>query len=159
MKIPSIKHIIKIRKINRERQFLDNYVHIDNNIPNRTAVRQMYKARKGIANYAQDKGVSIDIFNARQELGEHDSPILEDYFSDKLSLHVTDLLTSKSEQKIISARTDVTHTHVVPDYIVIDYADDGIQQTRLTTHEYEDTFLRHLYRNIENLVKSVQNRK
>ena len=62
-----------------------------------------------------------------------------------------------SYQQMVSARTDKLHIHTVPDYIVVDNMQYGVQQTRLTAHEFEDNFIRNLYKNIEELVKKVQN--
>ena len=161
MKINSVKNAISTfvhnNKYKREQRFLDNYINIYNNTTYGDSYQQMVSARKTIANYLRDKGVSIDIYEARQILGEHDSPVIEDKLNDKLWVEATNLLTSKHSSKVVSARTDKVHIHTVPDYIVIDNVQDGVQQTRLTSHEFEDNFIRNLYRNIEELVKKVQN--
>lgn len=159
MKIPSIKNRIRIilanHRIEKENKFLNNYINIHNNTTYGDSFQQMNTARKTIANYAQEKGVTIDIYDARKELCEHDSPIMEDYLSDKLSIHVTDLLTNQQEQRIISARTDITHPHIE----VIESPANGTQAAHVTRLEYQDNFLRHLYRNIENMVNTLQSRK
>lgn len=163
MKIPSIGNRItrffETKKLNREQKLIDNFVKIHNDQPHNDAFVQIDKAKKTIANYALAKGVSVDIYSAGTMLGEHDSPLLEERLSNKLMLEVTDMLTGKNESKFLNARTDITYPHIEDDYFVINYPQDGIQQTRLTKHEYEDNFLRYLYRNIENLVNNVQGKK
>lgn len=161
MKMSSIKNTIStyVRNNNyrREQRFLDNYVNIHNNTTYGDSYQQMMSARKTIANYLRDKGVAIDIYDARQMLGEHDSPVIEDKLSDELWVEATDLLTNKHLAKVVSAKTDKVHIHTVSDYIVVNNVQDGVQQTRLTSHKFEDNFIRNLYRNIEELVKKVQN--
>lgn len=160
MRISNIKKnfssFIRIKKYEQEQRFLDKYIKIHNNTTYGDSYQQMHNARKTIANYLSHKGVAIDIYDARQHLDEFASPVLEDKLSDKLYIKATNLLNNKKASKMVSARTDKTCTHVVPDYIVIDYPADGVQQTRLTSHEYEDNFIRNLYRNIEELVKKVE---
>ncbi len=157
MKIPSIKNritnFLDYRKYNKEQKFINKYVKIHSNRKYNDAFTQINKARKTIANYAADKGVVIDVYDVERV------PELPNSTSRKLMLEVTDLLTGKCKNKVLDARTDRTYPHVENDYIVIDYPHDGIQQTRLTKHEYEDTFLRYLYRNIENLTNKLQGKK
>lgn len=150
---------IEIQKYRKEERFINNYVTIHNDSTYGDSYKQMYKARKTMANYAADKGVKIDIYDARHELGEHDSPIVENDLAEKLSVYVTNLLSNKQTKRFVSARTDEIHPHVVNDYFVVEIPSDGIQQVRLTKHEYEDTFLRNLYRNIEDMTNKVLNNK
>lgn len=75
----------------------------------------MYNAREVMANYAKKKGVSIDIYDAKRLLEDDESvsPIMENNFSDKLSVIVTNLLNQgKSKSKIISANTVKTFPKV-----------------------------------------------
>lgn len=43
----------------------------------------------------------------------------------------------------------------MPDYFVVEDAQEGIQWTRLTSHEYEDNFLRMVYRKIGSLTEKL----
>lgn len=160
MKINNIKNkfsnFVRIRNCEKEQRFLDKYVKIHDNTTYGDSYQQMCSSRKTIANYLRDKGVSIDIYDARKMMGEHDSPIVENRLSEALYIEAKNLLSNKKASKFVSAKTDESRIHKVPDYIVIDYPAEGIQQTRLTSHEYEDNFVRHLYRSIEDLVKKVQ---
>lgn len=163
MKIPPIKNkiakFLDNRKYNKEQKFINNFIMIHNDQPYTDAFIKINEAKKTIANYAASKGVSVDIYSAGAMLGEHDSPLFEEHLHNKLMLKVTDLLTGENEHKFLTARTDITYPHVENDYFVIDYPQEGIQQTRLTKHEYEDNFLRYLYRNIENLTNTLQSKK
>lgn len=163
MKIPPIGNRItrffETKKLNREQKLIDNFVKIHNDQPHNDAFVQIDKAKKTIANYALAKGVSVDIYSAEAMLGEHDSPLFEERLHNKLMLKVTDMLTGKNESRFLNARTDITYPHIENDYFVIDYPQDDIQRTRLTKHEYEDNFLKYLYRNIESMVNNIQGKK
>lgn len=151
----TITRCVENNRFKKEAKFLDNHVVIHNDTTYGDSYNQMVQARKTLANYAKHEKVKIDIFDARHELGEHDGLAIEDKLSDKLSVYVKDKRSGKEVNKIVSARTDQTYPHVTNDYIVIDYPEDGLQMTRITKHEHEDNFLKHLYRNIENMVKEL----
>lgn len=156
MRIPSIKNkitnFLDNRKYNKEQKFINKYVKIHSN-NNHDAFTQIDEAAKTIANYASNKGVTIDIYDVERV------PELTNNTNRKLMLEVTNLSTGKCKNKILEANTNKTYHHVEDDYFVVDDPYDGIQLVRLTKHDYEDNFLKYLYRNIENLTNKLNGKK
>lgn len=156
MRIPPIKskviRFLEIRKYEKEQKFLNKFCNISNEIEGDTFT-QLNSAQKTIANYAKSKGVTVEIRDAEKEVAKN-----------KLKVTVRPLkelperkggrLLSTSEY--VSKDTSETHLHTVDDYFVVELPEDGLQQIRLTKHENEDNFLRHIYRVIENNVKAIE---
>ena len=117
----------------------------------------MYTARETLANYAKDKGVTIDIHDARKLLEDDESvsPILENKFAEKLYVVVTNLLSGKSKTKFVDANTDKLYPKVAQRPIIIPNEKDYTDVARQSVRNTEDTFLRNLYRNIEELTEKV----
>jgi len=63
---------------------------------------------------------------------------------------------TKSVSSYVSKDTERIHKHIVRDYIQIDNPQDGTEYTRLTSHQFEDNFLRHIYRTIEALTRNLK---
>lgn len=149
---PAIVKFIDNSKYNKEQKILNKFVHVDPNI-NPAAYNEIMKARKTIANYAISERVTVDIYNfSNKEVQNTAKP-------NELTVIVQDILHGKSLKKNMSDNVNATHKHVEEDYFVVDYPWDGTQQTRITTHEYEDNFLRALYRNISDMVGKLQGKK
>ncbi len=183
MRIPPIKskviRFLEIRKYEKEQKFLNKFCNISNEIEGDTFT-QLNSARKTIANYAKSKGVTVDIEpgNSTNVVTSYfktssdgkklekiaDVPDIANLPKDKLRITVRSLeklperkggkLLSTSEY--VSKDTSETHLHTVNDYFVVEIPEDGLQQIRLTKHENEDNFLRHIYRVIENNVKAIE---
>lgn len=158
---PRIAKAIENHRYEKEKRFLETFAPIDSTNISSETLKELLPARLGIAKYAEENGVSIEIKNAKNLLSdiEHDSASVtkaEERHKKSLLVTVTDILHNRGRSRIVSGDTKALHLHSEPDYFVINYSDDGIQQTRLTSHDYEDNFLRNLYRNIEGLVKEVQ---
>lgn len=154
MKIAAIRNnvtrFMKNKNYEKEQQFLNKFCKINNNVEGDTFT-QLYSARKTIANYAKNKGITIEIADAEKKFAE-----------DKLAIKVKPLINIGNTTSITTyapKNTKETHLHTVNDYFVIELPHDGIQQIRLTKHEYEDNFLRNVYRKIENVVKTLEKEK
>lgn len=151
------------QKLNKKEANINKYIKIHDVNTYGDSFAQMYDARATIANYAKRNAVSIDIYDAKKLLEDDEtvSPIIENNFSDKLHLIVTNLLNGKSKSKIISANTDKTFPKVCEKKVIIPIVKDGIERVGEIVNQTEDSFLRNLYRNIENLTNAVtgNNRK
>lgn len=174
MKISSIKSMITNYKVAKENRFLDKYCRVDLNLP-ADAYNQLMRARKGtsgLAAYAKSKGVTIEISDAEQKMSKtfFESVIDEMHMKraaeGQLNITVTQEKPSKGKYPVINSLTSFVSkdtkkikTHSEPDYIVIDYPEDGIQQTRLTSHQFEDNFLRTVYRQIEKMANALTGNK
>ncbi len=144
---PAVTKFIDNVKYEKEQKFLNKYVQVHDEGMSADAYKEIMKARKTIANYVAPKAVAVDIYSNGSESKKG------------LDIVVQDLLHSKKTSRTMNADTKAIHNHVVDDYIVVDHAWDGVQQTRLTTHEYEETFLKTLYRNISEMVNNLQGKK
>lgn len=163
MKINSIKagaeKFIRNIKCRNEDRYLNNYIRIHDNFMNENTAKELMECRKTLANYLSREGVSIDIYEAGHEMGEIVNPTLEKASENKISIHAKDILTGRSETHLMVADTKATYPHIEKDYFQIDNPSEGIEFSRITTHEYEDTFLRALYRNVSDIVNSIRGRK
>lgn len=148
---------VEKHKLNKKITEINNYVKIHDVNTYGDSFNQMYNAKEVMANYAKKKGVSIDIYDAKKLLEDDESvsPIIENNFSDKLNVIVTNLLNGKSKSKIISANTDKTFPKVCEKQVIIPIVTDGLERVGEIVSQTEDTFLRNLYRNIEKLTNTV----
>ena len=127
------------RKILQNEERINRYVKIHDVTTPVDSFNQMYTARSVIANYAEKKGVSINIYNA----GKCPPP------------DNTDLLTGNAKAKLVDADTDRLYPKVSENPIIIPILSDCTDIVRQSIKNTEDTFLRNLYRNIEELTKEV----
>lgn len=156
-------------KYNREQKNINKYFNLDNNIET-DAYNQLYSARKTIANYAKNKGVTIEIADAERLLAndrfefDSDEKFAKRAAKNNLKVTVKPLkeLPMRKGGRLLSTSTYVsnnpseTHLHTLNNYFIIDIPSEGLQQTRIAKLEYEDNFLRHIYRTIENRIKAFQ---
>lgn len=162
-----ITKAVKIRKYEREQKFLNKFCKINNDVEGDTFT-QLNSARKTIANYAKNKGVTVEIADAEKKVAKEtfefdvDERLAKRAAKDKLAITVTPLKregNTVSLTNYVPKDTRETHLHTVNDYFVVEYPYDDIQQTRLTKHEYEDNFLRNVYRKIQTLVDTLDKEK
>lgn len=146
---------INKQKLINKNNLINKYVKIHDVNTYGDSFNQMYNAREVMANYAKNNGVSIDIYDAKKLLDDDESvsPIIENDFSDKLNVIVTNLLNGKSKAKIVSANTDKTYPKIAEVPIVL--TSDNIEHMRKGIRRTEDSFIRNLFRNIENLTNYV----
>ena len=160
MKINSIKagaeRLMANIEYRNEQKFLDNYVRVHDNFMHEDTARELFECRKTLANYLSKKGVSVDIYDAGHEMDELTDSVLERLLENKISIRAQDMLTEKSGIRLMGADTKATYPHVENDYFQIDDLAEGIQYPRITTHEYEDNFLRALYRNVSEMVEDIR---
>lgn len=168
MKVSSIKRMISNYRYNRENRFLDKYCRLDGNLDAEVS-KQLYPTRKVIANYAKSKGVIVEIADAEKKLAKEtfefdiDERQMRRASEGNLSISVTQEKPSKKGgMKIVESLTDFVSKdtkaitiHKVPDYIVVHDPSEGIEQVRITSHEYEDSFLRSVYRTISSLAEKL----
>lgn len=141
----------------RRKAKIDKYIKIHDTATYGDSFNQMYNAREIIANYAEKKGITVDIYDARKLLegDENVSPIIEEQLSDKINVVVTNLLNGKSKAKIVSANTDKNFPKVATAPIIIPIPKDNTDIVRTTIRQTNDSFIRNLFRNIESLTKIV----
>ena len=147
----------KIAKVAKQEEYINRFVRIHDVNTYGDSFNQMYTARETLANYAKDKGVTIDIHDARKLLEDDESvsPILENKFAEKLYVVVTNLLSGKSKTKFVDADTDKLYPKVAQRPIIIPNVKDYTDVARQSVRNTEDTFLRNLYGNIEELTEKV----
>lgn len=144
-------------KRNKEQKLLNNFVTIHADKINKPAFDEMKDAQKVMVNYVMNKGVGVDIYDAKEAVasGFAVKPHKEETLAGKLLVKVTNLLNGMIDEKLISADTKQIHRVEKNDFIVFDVPSDGVQYARKTKKSYEDTFLRNLYRNIQEMTEKV----
>ncbi|MFQ8626734.1 MAG: hypothetical protein ACLSA2_09930 [Candidatus Gastranaerophilaceae bacterium] len=153
--INRIQNQIEKRNLIKKEKNINRYFKIHDDTIYGNSYDQLYKSRSTLANYAKSQGITIDVFDARQIIaGDEYAPVsMENSLSDKLMLKVTNILTGKSKSRIISADTDKTYVH---NNIKLDVFHNGnVTETYETKQLHEYTFLRYIYRNVENLTKHL----
>lgn len=156
--INSVQSKIKTAKIVRHENRINKHFKVHTNTLYGDAGAQMYQAREVIARFAERNGVSVDVYDARRLLDgdEFVSPVIENNFSDKMHVEVTNLLNNKTENRIVSANTDIVYPKESRRKILIPVrGEQDLQIPGESVRYTEDTFLRNLYRNIEEMVKQV----
>lgn len=67
---------------------------------------QLNQSREVIANYLKKQGLSCDIFDARELLGEHDSIIWENKFANNPGIRIKNNLNNKSSDTVLLPNPD-----------------------------------------------------
>lgn len=150
--ITSLKNRRIVSSIEKREHEIGKYINIHNKTTYGNSYEQIMEARSTLANYAKHNNISIDVYDARKTLDgdEFVSPMLENSLSDKLMLKITNLKTKKSNERIIDANTDKPYLHQIKDLTLI--KGDNVTNSHFN---YSDNFLRHFYRQVEKLAKTV----
>lgn len=156
-------------RLKREQKFLNKFCTISSDIEGDTFT-QLNSARKTIANYAKSKGVTVEFADAEKKVAREqfewdiDEKMAKSAAKDKLSITVKPLKKLQmrkggslmSSSRYVSKDTSETHLYKFKKPILINIASDGVQRTAAGNFEYEDNFLKHVYRIIEKNVKTVE---
>ncbi len=165
MKIPKIINSLKAARTKnlkeRKLERLNQNIRIHDKNTYGDSYKQMMDAREIIANYVQPKGVTVDIFDAKRLIENDDTApsTIQDYMADKINVVVTNILNGKFENKIISANTDKTYPKMAQTHVMIHLKDDGLEVIKHGYRQTSDSFLRNLYRSIEELTRKVTSNK
>ena len=154
-----IERKIDIRKYEKEQKIINKHFKIHQDTTAYDSFEKMSSARTAIANYAKHNGVSVDVYDARTDLGEFASPVIENYLSDKMKIVVTDLNTKAQAGRYIQVVNDkAPHKPVIEEIkqIMVYDRKDGVERVAKARSFIEENFLRNLYRNIEELTRSVK---
>lgn len=156
-----LQNTIDIAKSERRQKELNKYIKIHNNTTYGTSFETLNEAKETIANFAKKNNVCIDIFDGRKMVNNKElgAPALENNLSDKMFLIVTNLRNGKSKEQIIFARTDRVYPVQKENYRLLVNREQDSEYLSSGSFSGEDTFLRYVYRNIENLTKKVTGKK
>ena len=140
---------------------MNKFVNINNNITNHTAFNTLDEAKSTIANFAKHNGVSVDIYDGRKmvEGDEYASEALTNNLSDKLFVKVTNLISGKSKERIISSNTDELYPVQKSNLRLLQLKNSDKEYLSHGTLSTEDNFLRYVYRNIDTLTRQVTGKK
>ena len=161
MKIQKIIGAIKADRTKnlaqRNEARINNYIRIHDKNTYGDSYEQMKQASGLIANYAQKEGVSVDIYNANRLVADDETApsFIKEYTSDKLNVVVQNSLTGKSANKIVNANTDKTLPKYAKTTVIVPIKGEDIEIARHGIRRTEDSFLRNLYRSIEELTRNV----
>lgn len=170
--LPTIGAKLSSYKSNKLAKYLDKYCAVSADI-DKPILKELSGARKGIADFAKSKGVRVEISDAEKKMANQffefdiDERHVKKAAVGNLDITVTQLKPQRKGgfqvvealSAFVSKDTKKITNHTVPDYIVIDYPQDGIQRTRLTSHQYEDTFLKTIYRKVAQMANALQVKK
>ena len=120
---------------------------------------QLYLAKDGIINYAKHKNIKIGISDNTKMFSDYTYPSKKKYYDDRFILDVTDLKSRLSQRRLIPYINDeslLKPAHMKEKFIIINYPQDGLQRAAKVISSFEETFLRNLYRNIEELTVKVK---
>ena len=165
MKIPNIISSLKTARTKnlqkRKLAILNQNIRIHDKNTYGDSYKQMMDAREIIANYVQPKGVTVDIFDAKRLIANDETApsSIKDYMADKINVVVTNIINGKFENKIISANTDKTHPKTAKTNVMIHLKEDELEVIRHGYRQISDSFLRNLYRSIEELTRKVTSNK
>ena len=125
--INNMQEKLRINKLVQHDKKLNSLVTIHDNGFNRANMRDIYDAQEVLANYAEQKGIHVDVFDKLPEAEalKHEGDTITDH---DIFLKVTDDITGK--EKATSVQT--------PKY-------------------FEKPFLRVLYESLDNLTKAFRN--
>lgn len=155
MKImPKISKIFNNIKYNKEQKMINDYVNLDWTMEADT-FNKLYEARKTIANYARNKGVTVSITRAEKDIPENHSAFEEQHLSGKIKVLVSDLFGTRESGAYIPADPNSTGTYSVQKTLLFNVPGEDTQIVRKTVSVHEDNFLRTVYRTIEHAVKNI----
>lgn len=162
MKISSIKTGIqnfatKV-KMAHEEAFLNSCVAIHGKTMESDTFNKLHDARKMIANYIADEGICLDIYSAGKWIKKDNANPAKLIKEDKIVIIAEDIIGKEKAERMINADSKVTYPHIEKDYFQVDNPSDEIQYSRLTSHKYEDPFLRYVYRTVVDLVEELKSR-
>lgn len=159
--INTIQNRINVAKVAKKENEINRFVRIHDINTYGDSYKQMCTAKETIANYAKKHGVSVDIYDARRVLDDDcDAPVcVQNNLSDKIHVIVSNMLNGKSKSRFVSANTDMAYDKVATSNIFLPSKAEGTEVVCKTTRKTTDSFLRNLYRNIEDMTKQVTNAK
>ncbi|MBS6602882.1 MAG: hypothetical protein KH301_03880 [Brachyspira sp.] len=159
--LKNIQNHINIAKYEKRQNEMNKFVNINNNITNHTAFNTLDEAKSTIANFAKHNGVSVDIYDGRKmvEGDEYASEALTNNLSDKLFVKVTNLISGKSKERIISSNTDELYPVQKSNLRLLQLKNSDKEYLSHGTLSTEDNFLRYVYRNIDTLTRQVTGKK
>lgn len=157
MRIQSVKNSISKfiykQKTIREEKFFDKYITLDKTL-DKDIWQQLYPTRKGIAEYAKSKGVTVEISDAEQKVANE---IFKDDLLEKFSQKAGNnkIEINVKPQKPIKTKFD---NNYLVSYSRLINKDNNTEPYIYTMNEkkYEDGFLRAVYRCIEECVKHIK---
>ena len=144
-------------KRGKEQKLLNRVVTIHADKINKPAYDQISGAQKVMANYVMKQGVGVDIYDAGEAVanGYATKPHKNEQLGGKLLVKVTNVLNGLEEEKLVSADTKQLHRNERTGFMVFDIKAEDLQYSRKTKKSYDDTFLRNLYRNIQEMTEKV----
>lgn len=159
--LKNIQNHINIAKYEKRQNEMKKFVNINDNISNCTAFNTLDEAKSTIANFAKHNGVSVDIYDGRKmvEGDEYASEALTNNLSDKLFVKVTNLISGKSKERIISSNTGELYPVQKSNLRLLQLKNSDKEYVNHGTLSAEDNFLRYVYRNIDTLTRQVTGKK
>ena len=156
----NVQKRINVSRILKREADINKYVglHDSGRLPD-GVLEQLETSREIIANFARKNSVKVDIYNARvhqQRLASGGISNSGNGFLGNLEVVVSNLKNGIVKRAFVSSNTKELHPKVKQTNIIVPIRDAGIERLWKAQYYTEDNFLRNLYRNIEELTKSVK---
>lgn len=151
--------------IKTKEQRLEKYLKIDKNL-DKDALCLLYPNRERLAKHAKSKGVEIRIYDAQKD--HYNNMAMEsraefDTYQNKIGITVYPLKPKKEKNgwsrtgqfSLIPKDVKQIDVRVETKPLVFEIPSDGLQYVRIAKSEYDENFLRKVYRIISELSNKV----
>ncbi len=122
---------------------------------------QLYAMRQAIAGFAKKNNVKIDVYNPNvlenpRYLDRIEERQAKSFHPNTLALVVSGKNSNKTETSIIDIEPSKIFSKESRSFYIVDVPGEDTQLARVSISSTQDTFLRHVFRLIENMTKTVK---
>lgn len=141
--INGVANKIQKIKIDKKEAHIRSLVKLDD-VKNANVHHTLYNAREVLANYAKSKGITIGFNTTSYHQGDDMLGIIVEKAGKPTKLLAREIPIGESTYKKVVS-------------LPIENNETGVEHFRDFVYEYQDSFLRGVYRKIEGLVKELKN--
>lgn len=137
---------------------IQRYINLhDTHIYNPDAINEIYPMRQAIANFAKKENVSIDVYSVKNI----DNPMqgADSMTPGQIAISVKDNKSLKVSSFLVDGDTSKIYPKVSYRKYLLDVRGEETQTVETARYSVQDTFLRHVFRSIETVTKSLKSGK
>ena len=139
----TISNKVQKARINKKEANIKKFVNLDN-VQDNSAYRTLYSARETLANYAKKENVTLSFKTTSYSKGDTLLGVVVENKEKPVKVIGREMpLTESVYNKTIS--------------VPVENKETGVEEFINYKHQYEDNFLRSVYRKIENIVAELKN--
>lgn len=140
--IPRIAEKIRVAKLERREAQVKTYLSFER-VKSPEIKQELHDAREVLANYAKANNVTINVSDWLPE--------------NQIRIGITNFNTMNSAMRVISTTKEPLIRKKTFNIMTTDH--DGLNHVRKGCRSFEDTFLRRVYKVVEELTSTVNNQK